>query len=216
MLTVVGLGNPGSPYAKTRHNTGFMVLDGIAERRFLKEASFGSGAMSRLRDFFGTGRQFRKASGLFRSLEGELYGKRFLLVKPMTYMNDSGRALTSLMTRGIVRDLSDVLVVVDDVDLATGVLRLRDKGSAGGHNGLKSIISTLGTGDFARLRIGVGPRPNGEDMVEYVLNTFRPEEWDSLEESLEKSSEVIESWIIDGYENAQNTVSRLNINTNKS
>ena len=206
MLTVVGLGNPGAAYKKTRHNAGFMLLEGIADNRYMKTASFGSGKLSRIRAFLRTGRAFKRSSGPYWSLEGELGGKRFLLVKPETFMNESGRALKSLVTRGIIRDLSELLVVVDDVDCAVGSLRLRSKGSAGGHNGLKSIIADIGTEEFARLRIGVGPRPNGSDMVEYVLSSFMPEDRVPLERSLEHAAVVVETWIMDGYDCAQQSL----------
>ena len=212
MLTVVGMGNPGPAYSKTRHNAGFMLLDGILEGRFSKKAVFKKSGLDSLRTLFGSGSKLKKTSGPFNKIEGEISGKRFTLVKPTTYMNESGKALASLITRGIIKNHSELLVIVDDVDLDLGLIRLREKGSAGGHNGLKSVITHLGTNEFARLRIGVGPRPGGSEMVNYVLSSFRPEEWELLEKSLSQASEVVEGWITGGYESAQNTMSRIDTN----
>jgi len=176
-----------------------MVLDGIADEKFGNTAVF-RGISSRIA-------AFKKSSGPFTSLEGELEGISFVLVKPVTYMNESGRAITSLMTRGIIKHLDELLVVMDDVDLETGCVRLREKGSAGSHNGLRSIVSALGTGDFARLRIGVGPRPEGGEMVDYVLGSFRPEEIEPLNYSLNIASKCIESWIAGGMARARDELS---------
>ncbi len=214
MLTIVGMGNPGAAYIKTRHNAGFMLLDGILECRFLKGSEFKKSCLGALKAFFGSGSKFKKTSGPFAKIEGELSGKRFLFIKPTTFMNESGKAVASLITRGIIKDHSELLVVVDDVDLDLGSIRLRKRGSAGGHNGLRSIITHLGTGEFTRLRIGVGPRPGGSEMVDYVLSSFRPEEWELLEKSLLLASEVVESWITGGYESAQNRISQINTNKN--
>lgn len=210
MLTVVGLGNPGAAYRNTRHNAGFMVLDGMAEGRYGERISLRQSGMEAIRTAFGIGERFRKATGPFLKLEGEWEGRTFLMVKPSTFMNESGKAVTSLKTRGLIKDISELLVVTDDVDLELGKLRFREKGSAGGHNGMKSIIQALGTQEFARLRIGVGPRPGGQDMVEYVLGSFRPEEHEPLEKSLHIAAQVIEAWIAGGMSGAQTALSNAN------
>jgi peptidyl-tRNA hydrolase, PTH1 family len=207
LLTVVGLGNPGQKYKKTKHNTGFMLLDGIIDGRFMSSAQFNQSGLAGFKSIFGIKGKFKKTTGPFVKIEGSLYSKRFLLIKPTTFMNESGKAFASLKTRGLIKDFSELLVVVDDVDLTTGTIRLRDKGSAGGHNGLKSIINHLGTNEFPRLRIGVGPRPDGREMVDYVLGSFHPDEFDALEESLKDASEVVEGWISGGYKEAQNIIS---------
>jgi len=206
LLTIVGLGNPGKAYEKTRHNAGFMLLDGILESRFVEEVIFHQTGLDNIKSFFGTRRKFKKTSGLFESVAGELSGKRVFLVKPTTYMNESGRAFVSLKTRGIIKDISEALIVVDDVDLDLGTIRLRQSGSAGGHNGLKSIINHLGTNEFSRLRIGVGPRPSGSEMVNYVLSAFRPEEYEIFEKSLYTAAKVVEAWIKGGFSDAQNVL----------
>ena len=198
MLAVVGLGNPGAAYRNTRHNAGFMVLDGMAEGRYGEGITIRQNGLDAIRSAFGIGDRFRKASGLLVKLEAEYRGGSFLLVKPVTFMNESGKAVTSLRTRGQVKDLSELLVVIDDVDLELGKLRFREKGSAGGHNGMKSIIGALGSQEFARLRIGVGPRPGGADMVDYVLGTFRPEERAALEPALELAARVVAAWVNGG------------------
>lgn len=214
MLTVFGLGNPGPAYKKTRHNVGFMLLDGIFDGRYIQKATFHQSGLGIFKSFSDSGRKFRRNNGLFVNVVGEISGKRFLFVKPTTFMNESGKAIASLVTRGILKNLAELLVVVDDVDLITGSLRLREKGSAGGHNGLKSIIKHLGSSEFPRLRIGVGPRPGGEEIVEYVLGTFRPEEFEPLEKSLNNASGIVEAWIDGGFESANVLLSQINSNNN--
>lgn len=209
MLTVVGLGNPGAAYDKTRHNVGFMLIDRILENRIISNMSFPPRGLDFSRRFFASRAKFKKTSRLFLSIRGEIEGKSFYMVKPTTFMNESGKALTSLKTRGIFKDLSEVLVIVDDVDLVAGRIRLRPGGSAGGHNGLKSIINHLGTDEFARLRIGIGPRPNGDEIVEYVLGTFKPEEKKIINTTLEKAAHVVGAFITGGYENALTVFSGL-------
>jgi len=209
LLTVVGLGNPGPSYKKTRHNAGFMLLDGISDGRFLNDMPLPRGGLVRVKNFLGLRNRFTKVSGPYVSLEKELNGKRVLLVKPTTYMNESGKAFSSLKTKGIVKNKAELLVVVDDVDLPVGGIRIRQRGSSGGHNGLKSIVRHLGTDEFTRLRIGVGPRPDGDEMVEHVLNSFRPEEWEEFERSLYDAAEVLTAWVSGGYESAQERFSQI-------
>ena len=218
MLTIVGLGNPGAAYRKTRHNAGFMLLDEIREGRLMSEATFPTAGFGIFRKKTNAFNKFKNVSGstVYVANEGELSGKRFQLVKPATFMNESGKAFASLITKGIIKDLSDLIVIVDDVDLAVGSLRLREKGSAGGHNGLRSIIKHLGTIEFTRLRIGVGPRPEGNEMIDYVLGTFRPEEYEPFKRSLKDASLVVQAWITGGYEKANNAVSQIKSTNNKS
>ncbi len=147
---IVGLGNPGVSYKNTRHNVGFTLLDGIADGEYLPAAEIERSGSSSVRKLFKSRTPFGKASGPYVSTEGSYFGERFLLVKPTTYMNASGRAVTPLVRKGKIRDEGDLLVVVDDVNIPLGSLRLREKGSAGGQKGLKSIIESLGTDVFAR------------------------------------------------------------------
>jgi peptidyl-tRNA hydrolase, PTH1 family len=209
VLAVVGLGNPGASYRNTRHNAGFMVLDGIAEGRYGEGFTTRQGGLSALRAAFGIGDRFRKNTGPYVKLEAEYGDRAVLLVKPVTFMNESGKAVTSLRTRGLVKDLSELLVVMDDVDLDIGKIRFREKGSAGGHNGLKSIIDATGSQEFARVRIGVGPRPGGSEMVDYVLGGFRPEERAVLEPVLKATADVVAAWIRGGSQAAAREIDTI-------
>ncbi|MFO1539466.1 MAG: aminoacyl-tRNA hydrolase, partial [Chloroflexota bacterium] len=178
---VVGLGNPGAQYAGTRHNVGWMVCDRIAERA----------------GFAGRGKE-RDAAVVLRGRWEEL---DLLLVKPLTYMNDSGSAVRKVLARERV-PLDSVLVVTDDFSLPLGRLRLREEGSAGGHNGLRSIIAEMGTQKFARLRVGIGAPSAG--AVGHVLTRFAPSEADDLERVLRAASDAVRDWARDGTARAAN------------
>lgn len=210
MRTILGLGNPGARYRRTRHNAGFLFLDGIVSGRFLPEASIGSRDRAWATD--GSTRMGGKAP--FVMAEARIGKEPVALVKPVTYMNESGRAVASLRTRGIIRDFAELLVIIDDVDLDIGRLRYRRSGSAGGHNGLKSIIEHVGTMEFARLRIGVGPRPGGDEMVDYVLGVFRPGEYEAFEQTLEHAGDVVMAWLAGDDQGASTRASRINTTTN--
>ncbi len=177
-MLIVGLGNPGRRYEKNRHNVGFMVLDALRTR-------WRGGAWERL----GPAETCRAAFG----------GLQHLLARPLTYMNRSGEALKGLLP-GDEYDIPDLLVVLDDMDLPLGRMRLRPRGSAGGHKGLSSILEALGTEEVARLRIGIGRPPTGVDPVDYVLSDFGPDEAALLEQVIEKSCEAIEVSIQRGLE----------------
>jgi PTH1 family peptidyl-tRNA hydrolase len=177
---VVGLGNPGNRYAKTRHNVGWMVLDRLADR-----AGWGAG---RERD------AARVVWGRFEGLDLEL-------VKPQTFMNESGLAVRKVLAREHA-PLDDLLVVADDFALPFGRLRLREAGSAGGHNGLRSIIGELDSQKFARLRVGIG-EPS-RTAVDHVLSTFSPEERADLERVIEAAADAAVDWARDGASRAAN------------
>jgi PTH1 family peptidyl-tRNA hydrolase len=179
---VVGLGNPGSRYEKTRHNIGWMVLDRLAER---------SGASGRA-----------KAKDGAATMRGRLGDDELILVKPMTYMNASGQAVRKVLARERA-PLSNTLVVVDDMALPFGRLRMKARGSAGGHNGLRSIISEMETESFARLRIGIGA-PQGA-AVQHVLGDFEHAEQKHLDMILDAAADAVELWAIDGPEAVANT-----------
>jgi peptidyl-tRNA hydrolase, PTH1 family len=172
---VVGLGNPGRQYEATRHNVGWMVLDRLADRAGL------------------TGRaKAREAAAVIR---GRHDGLDLVLVKPTTYMNLSGVAVRKVLARERA-PLSDMLVVVDDFALPLGRIRLREQGSAGSHNGLRSIIGELGNQKFARLRVGIGePSRNARD---HVLSRFREEEQALLAEVLDAAAQAVEDWAREG------------------
>jgi len=174
---VVGLGNPGSRYEKTRHNIGWMVLDRLADR-------VGASGRVKSRDAAATAR-------------GRLGDDELILVKPMTYMNASGEAVRKVLARERA-PLPDVLVVVDDMALPFGKLRMKARGSAGGHNGLRSIIAEMGTESFARLRIGIGA-PQGA-AVQHVLGDFEHAEQRHLDLILDAAADAVELWVSDGPE----------------
>jgi PTH1 family peptidyl-tRNA hydrolase len=178
---IFGLGNPGRQYDATRHNVGWMVLDRIAAR---------SGWSGRARE--------RDAAASARGRVGDL---DLLLVKPLTFMNDSGIAVRKILARERVK-MEDVLVVADDFALPFGRLRVRASGTAGGHNGLRSIIGEMGTQDFARLRVGIGePR---RDAVDHVLSRFAPAEGRLLPDLLDAAADAVEAWARDGAAAASN------------
>jgi PTH1 family peptidyl-tRNA hydrolase len=182
MKVIVGLGNPGLQYRRTRHNLGFMVVSDLARER---------------------GIRFRR--GRFECLQGEgdIGAERVLLVKPHTFMNRSGRCVAAL-ARALKVSFSDLLVVCDDVNLELGRLRLRRGGSAGGHKGLQSIIEQLGSDQFPRLRIGVG-RPRGEgDIVSHVLAGFQRSEWPVVKEAVARAVQAVETWVYYGIDEAMN------------
>jgi len=177
---VVGLGNPGDRYAGTRHNIGWLVLDRIAER-----AGWGNG---RERD------ASRIVWGRFRGLD-------ITLAKPLTYMNDSGIAVRKILAREHA-PLGDLLVVVDDLALPFGKLRFREGGGPGGHNGLRSIITEMGTEKFSRLRVGIG-EPD-RNAVDHVLSRFAADEAARLDELLDAAADAVEAWARDGTSKASN------------
>jgi len=208
LLVVVGLGNPGPEYRNTRHNVGFMLVDGIADGTFMPGAVVRKKRRG-LGRLLGPGDPFEKSSGPYVGVEGEIGGRRFLLAKPTTYMNESGRAVLHMVCRGVVEDMSEMLVVLDDVNLPLGRIRLRERGSSGGQKGLQNIIDRLGTDEFNRLRIGIGPAPDGCDLKDFVLSSPPPREMEVLEKSLRTASTVVEAWLTGGFEEAQTVFSRL-------
>jgi PTH1 family peptidyl-tRNA hydrolase len=184
----VGLGNPGPEYADTRHNAGFRLAGRLAER-------WGLGPFRR-------GERARVASGTAQ-------GVAVKLLKPQTYMNRSGAALAPLRALPGFDPARHLLVLVDDVALPLGRFRLRGAGSAGGHNGLKSIEGTLQREDYARLRIGVGAKPPEiDDLADWVLSDFAPEEHEALEALLDPMAEAVECWLTDGIELAMTRFNR--------
>jgi PTH1 family peptidyl-tRNA hydrolase len=183
---VVGLGNPGKQYENTRHNVGWMVLDRLAERA-------GWVGHARARDAAAT------VHGRFRGLD-------LMLVKPTTYMNLSGVAVRKMLARQRA-PLEDVLIVYDDFDLPLGKLRLRAEGSAGTHNGMRSIIGELGTQKFARLRVGIGePLRHNPDRaaIDHVLSRFGGAEGRTLDAVLDAAADAVEDWARDGAYKAAN------------
>jgi PTH1 family peptidyl-tRNA hydrolase len=180
---VVGLGNPGPDYAETRHNVGFRVVELLAARA-------------------GGGR-FSKHRTNADVLEGRLAGRRVVFAKPRTYMNVSGGPVAGLAKYFSV-PLEDLVVVHDDLDLGFGVVRLKRGGGEGGHNGLRSISSAVGTKDYLRVRFGIGRPPGRQDPAEFVLKRFSGAEKKELEFAVDLAADAAEALLADGLEPAQN------------
>lgn len=175
MKIVVGLGNPGKQYEDTRHNAGWMVLDELADRAGL------------------TGHA--KSKDAAATMRGRYDGTDLMLVKPMTFMNESGIAVRKILARERV-PLEDMLIVYDDFDLPLGKLRMRETGSAGTHNGMRSIVGELGTQKFARLRLGIGQPSRG--AIGHVLTKFTAAERKVLDEVIDAAADAVEDWVQDG------------------
>lgn len=178
MQLIVGLGNPGAEYEWSRHNLGFMLIDRLAEEA-------------------GTTVKRRECQSLVGSASIE--GKRLRLVKPQTYMNLSGEAVSCMIGKLDLKDLSrGLMVITDDLALPFGTIRLRARGSAGGHNGLKSIIAALGTNEFVRLRIGIQPDHPVDDAKRFVLDEFRRGQRAEVEKVLERGVEALRCVLREG------------------
>lgn len=175
---IVGLGNPGNGYALTRHNAGFMGIDRLDIQSDWK----------------------KECNALVAS--ARVGGRNVLLAKPQTYMNLSGESVQGLMTKHRIK-IQEVLVLVDDIALPLGQVRIREKGSHGGQNGLRDIIARVGA-DFARVRIGVGPVPAGRDVADFVLSKPMPEEWEVLNKSLDLIPALCDTLLRDGLARAMN------------
>lgn len=188
MKLLVGLGNPGPEYAKTRHNAGFMAIDRFAARWAPSETA---------RSRFG---------GL--AVECTVRSHKALLLKPLTYMNRSGQSIVQALAFYKCEPVSDLLVLVDDVALPAGSIRLRPAGSAGGHNGLADIQRALGSDSYPRLRIGIDAKPPVMALHDYVLGRFTDEQLTALAPALEKSCDACELFITDGLEAAMNKFNR--------
>lgn len=173
MKVIVGLGNPGTKYAGTRHNIGFDTVTALADKYSIK-----------LKD--------KKFNGLIG--EGFIEGEKVMLVQPQTYMNLSGECV-GLIAGFYKLDAEDIIVICDDINLDTGRLRIRAKGSAGGHNGLKNIIAHLGTEAFPRIRIGVGEKTEGWDLADYVLARFSGDDEATIRKAIKNAVGAVETWI---------------------
>jgi peptidyl-tRNA hydrolase, PTH1 family len=187
---VVGLGNPGPQYQRTRHNVGFMAVDRLARSHHIALSS----------------RQFQSLSG-----SGEIASRETALMKPLTFMNLSGRAVKRMISLLRVPP-EEMIVVHDDLDLAFGRIRMKRLGSDGGHQGIRSIIDYLGTRDFPRLKIGIGRPPAGMDPADYVLKPFDPSEQAGLEPVLEQAVEALAVWLDGGVDGAMKFLSKPFLN----
>jgi len=189
LFAIVGLGNPGRKYRKTRHNIGFMVVDRLADRREVKIDRFSCRSLVR---------------------ELEIAGQDVVLAKPQTYMNRSGEAVFELVEKYSL-DLDRLLIIYDDVDLPLGRLRLKARGSAGSHNGMRSVLSSIESEELPRLRIGVSTGENLSDLSSFVLGRFRWKERHQVKEVLSAAQSAVELYIKDGMEKAMNRVNRSSV-----
>jgi len=181
MKIIVGIGNPGKKYARTRHNIGFMVVDRLAERH-------------------GLGPWRRRFHAM--AIEGRLGGGKVLLMKPETYVNETGRALSEAVAWCRTAP-EDIMVVCDDLNLPSGRLRVRGGGSSGGHNGLKSVLDSLGAEDVPRLRIGIGAERQSADK-DFVLSSFTADERPAVADAIDRAAGALEEWLERGVESCQN------------
>ena len=176
MYVIAGLGNPTAKYEKTRHNVGFDVIDRLAEKYNIRVSD------NRQKALCGTG-----------IIEGE----KVLLVKPQTFMNLSGESIGAILNFYKVEPETNLIVIYDDISLEPGRLRIRKKGSAGGHNGIKNIIAHTGTQEFLRIKVGVGEKPQGWDLADYVLGRFSKEDREKVEDASERAVEAV-SYMVKG------------------
>jgi PTH1 family peptidyl-tRNA hydrolase len=186
MRLIVGLGNPGFEYHLTPHNLGFMAIDRLAEA---------------------CGKELSRREAQALTAATELAGEQVVLAKPQTYMNLSGLAVARLL-QNYELEPRDLLVLVDEIEIPLGMLRIRPRGSAGGHNGLKSIIGAIETDDFARLRMGVGPERPVEDYVSYLLRPFRNADRQLVAEMLDQAAEAVQVILSEGVQKAMNRFNR--------
>ncbi len=186
MKLLVGLGNPGSEYSRNRHNMGFLCLNHFAKSHRLA---------------------FSLRQSKARVAKGEVGGESVILAKPTTYMNLSGAAVASLVRQWKI-SLSAILVIHDDMDLPLGKIRLKPKGSAAGHHGIESIIASLGSQEFPRLRVGIGRPGDTGGTIDYVLGDFVSSERDIVEEVIARVSKAIDCFIAEGLEKAMSKFNR--------
>ena len=182
MYLIAGLGNPGKQYENTRHNAGFMALDALADQ-------------------LGTSIEEKKHKALCG--KGLIGGEKVILLKPQTLMNLSGESIRAAADFYKV-DPDHIIVIYDDISLEPGQLRIRKKGSAGGHNGIKSIIAHLGTQEFPRIKVGVGAKPDRMDLADYVLGHFSQIESRVMDDAAKEAGQAAQAMILDGIEAAMN------------
>lgn len=182
MKIIAGLGNPGDEYANTKHNVGFMLVDALAGK-------------------FSFEKWRTKQDSLIA--EGRIGNEKVILVKPLTYMNESGRAIGPLLS-WYKLSASDLIVVHDDMDIPAGTVRIRPKGSAGGHNGMKSVLYHVQDEKFARVRIGIGRPPQGWSVVKHVLSKFSSDDFEKITEAVNYLLPAVECIVTDGVDMAMN------------
>jgi PTH1 family peptidyl-tRNA hydrolase len=187
MKLIVGLGNPGKKYEGTKHNVGFEVIDKAADKYNISVTKV-------------------KHKGLIG--DGNISGEKVMLLKPQTYMNLSGESVKEAMTFYKI-DIKDLIVIYDDTSLPVGATRIREKGSAGGHNGIKNIIAHLGTDSFVRIKVGIGEKPNGWDLADYVLSKFSKDDEPLIESGKDRALTALEIILKDGVAKAMNQTNSM-------
>lgn len=190
MYIIAGLGNPTRQYEKTRHNIGFDTIDALADAYHVTMDS------SKFQAVYGS---------------GIIAGQKVLLVKPQTYMNNSGEAIGAFLNYYKLDPASQLLVIYDDISLAPGSIRIRLKGSAGGHNGIKNIIAHIGTQEFARIKVGVGEKPKEWDLADYVLGRFSKEDREKVEDAVKDAIAAAELIISDDAAQAMNLYNKKKV-----
>lgn len=187
MYLIVGLGNPGREYEATRHNMGFDVIDKLVEEYRIPQG----------------GVKFNAMYG-----KGIIGGQQALLMKPLSYMNLSGGPIRDMLHYFKIDPETEMIVIYDDIDTEPGSLRIRKQGSAGGHNGIKDIIKQIGTQKFTRIRIGVGAKPQGWDLADYVLGRFDTQNRKLVDEAQERACKAVEMILSEGADAAMNEFNR--------
>ena len=187
MFLIVGLGNPGRQYEHTRHNAGFDVMDALAEKYNISISESGHKALF---------------------VKGMIGGQKVILAKPQTFMNLSGESVAELLHYYEIDPEEELLVIFDDISLAPGNIRIRKKGSAGGHNGIKNIIAMTGTENFKRIKVGVGEKPAGWDLADHVLGRMSEEDRAAFEEAVKESVKAVEMILEDEIDQAMNDFNR--------
>ncbi len=190
MFLIAGLGNPTAKYAKTRHNAGFDVIDAIADK-------------------YGIDMNLKKGNAICGT--GYIEGQKVMLAKPQTFMNLSGDSVSALVNFYKLDPTQELIVVFDDISLAPGNLRIRKKGSAGGHNGIKDIIAKTGTDQFERVKVGVGEKPAGWNLADHVLGRFSPEDREKFEDAVKDAVDAVSLMVQDRTDEAMNQYNRKKV-----
>ncbi|MDD7464003.1 MAG: aminoacyl-tRNA hydrolase [Anaerococcus sp.] len=193
MYYIVGLGNPGLQYENTRHNVGFLTIDYLARKYNINVKKI----------------KFKSLYG-----QGEISGHKVMLIKPQTYMNNSGEALRELYSY-YKFDHDKLIVIYDDIDIEFGSIRIKKKGSAGTHNGMKSIIYNLQYDDFPRIKLAVGKKPDFMNLANFVLSGFRGDDVKVIEDEIEMAANAVESILTDGIEKAMGTYNPIRLLSDK-
>lgn len=195
MYIIAGLGNPTKEYDNTRHNIGFAAIDALADKYGISVSDMKNKALMG---------------------KGVINGNKVMLLKPLTYMNLSGEAIRAAVDYYKIDEKSELIVIYDDISLDVGQIRMRGKGSAGGHNGIKSIIQHTGTQEFARIKIGVGQKPEGGDLVKHVLGRFSREEDGMFRDVFALAEEGLLAWLQEDMKSAMNKVNGRRIERNEA